>query len=306
MAIRSRKNQYLGINAHLHSILQTAGTEGSPSAWPVFHGQYIIHLMESLNRQLPTGYIAVNEQSLQILGAENGGVPVKRVPDITIYGEETGRTGRQRETAAVPTWEIITDITGSDESLVDAVVIYQQQGGHGLWGKAVTRIELLSPSNKRGGSNFPHYRIKRLETLKEGVPLIEIDYLHESISPIPQSPSYPTQPDSHPYYIAVTDPRHDPSQVITRAYGFDVDHALPTITIPLAGSDEIPFDFGEPYQRAYELGPWYAVVDYEQEPVRFDTYREDDQQRIRARMQAVMRAHQQGKDLEQGPFPIED
>jgi hypothetical protein len=262
--------------------------------------------METLNRQLPAGYIAVNEQSLQILGTENGGVPVKRVPDITIYGEERGRPEPRSESVASPTWEIITDITGPDESLVDAVVIYQQQSGHGLWGKAVTRIELLSPSNKRGGSNFPHYRIKRLECLKEGIPLIEIDYLHESISPIPQSPSYPTQSDSHAYYIAVTDPRHDPSQVITRAYGFDVDYALPTITIPLGGEDEMPFDFGEPYQRAYELGPWFAVVDYEQEPVRFDTYREDDQQRIRARMQAVMQAHQQGKDLEQGPFPIED
>jgi hypothetical protein len=75
----------------------------------------------------------------------------------------------------------------------------------------------------------------------------------------------------------------------------------------LSGEQTITLDFGEVYNQSFaSFGIYGYQVDYEQEPVRFDTYRDDDQQRIRARMQAVLRAHQQGKDLEQGPFPIGD
>lgn len=88
-------------------------------------------------------------------------------------------------------------------------------------------------------------------------------------------------------------------------YGFNVDARISCVDVPLDDA-VLPFDFGDPYQQAFETGYWGQFVDYEEIPSCFDTYREDDQQRIRARMQAVLRAHQQGVDLEQGPFPIED
>jgi hypothetical protein len=60
-AIRALKNQYLGINAHLHSLLQNEG------GWDSFHGLHIGDLTKTLQAQLlPMGYEARLKRSLQI------------------------------------------------------------------------------------------------------------------------------------------------------------------------------------------------------------------------------------------------
>jgi hypothetical protein len=47
-------------------------------------------------------------------------------------------------------------------------------------------------------------------------------------------------------------------------------------------------------------------VDYSQLPVNFERYHAADQVRIARRMLAVLEAQQAGKDLESGPFPVEN
>ena len=60
-AVQSIKNQYFGINAHLHSFWQGAGK------WHRFHNVHIAHLLVALKAQLiPMGYTAETEESLQI------------------------------------------------------------------------------------------------------------------------------------------------------------------------------------------------------------------------------------------------
>ena len=51
MPIRSRKNQYRGVNARLHSVLQ------ADASWDSFHSNYISDLAEAIDGQLPTGYL---------------------------------------------------------------------------------------------------------------------------------------------------------------------------------------------------------------------------------------------------------
>ena len=72
-------------------------------------------------------------------------------------------------------------------------------------------------------------------------------------------------------------------------YGFDVDQPLEPITIPLAGVDTITVAFGEVYNITFARNRYYGtrIVDYEQLPVHFETYTPADQERIKARMQAV-------------------
>ena len=54
------KNQYRGINPHLHSYWQAEG------GWDSFHTNHIADLMRLINTALPTGYVADIDQSLQI------------------------------------------------------------------------------------------------------------------------------------------------------------------------------------------------------------------------------------------------
>jgi hypothetical protein len=59
--VRSIKNQYSGLNAHLHSLWQADGN------WDSFHALHISDLAKSLNASLlPLGYSADVQKSLQI------------------------------------------------------------------------------------------------------------------------------------------------------------------------------------------------------------------------------------------------
>lgn len=61
MAVQSVKNQYPGVNTHLHSLWQGIGR------WNRFHNVYLTKLMQSLKLVLrPMGYTADIEESLQI------------------------------------------------------------------------------------------------------------------------------------------------------------------------------------------------------------------------------------------------
>lgn len=87
---------------------------------------------------------------------------------------------------------------------------------------------------------------------------------------------------------------------------FDVDAAIPSITIPLSGSDAFLSDFSQAYHKTFEeslYGRHYA--DYAMLPPNFDRYSPGDQARIYNRMVAVLEAAQQGVNLDQNvPLPV--
>lgn len=140
----NRKNPYIGVNAHLNSLLQTPGTDEQPSLWQSFHTMHIGDIARHLNAVLPDNYIALAEISLQSKTAHSDIIP---------------------------------------EDLSKAVVI-RQISQQTLGSKPVVRIELLSPNNKSNSSDYATYWDKRLEALQGDVPVIELDYLHETRSPI--------------------------------------------------------------------------------------------------------------------------
>jgi hypothetical protein len=74
MTIRTVANQYVGINAHLHSYFQSQG------GWDSSHTNHIADLMRLMRAQLlQMGYIADIEQSLQIRRAEEELSPYRAV-----------------------------------------------------------------------------------------------------------------------------------------------------------------------------------------------------------------------------------
>lgn len=233
------QNKYQGINPHLNSALQTPGTDAQPALWPAFHSAHITHLVDLLNETLPDGYVAFDEQSLQI-------------------------------------WR---DNHPTPEERHNAVAI-RKVGIQAALGNVVTRIELLSPANKPGGAHYRAYYEKRIEALQSGVPLVELDYLHESPPTIPHMPIYPLDDDAYPYYLAIHDPRPEWRKGIVRVFGFRVGDAIPTLAIPLDGQDTIAFDFDYAYQYTFQRRRWGHLVDYQHVPVRFETYRADDQKVI--------------------------
>ncbi len=290
MPIQSVKNLYPGINAHLMSILQSEQDQ-----WGSFHAQHIINIRDAIEPELPRFYIAQAERSLQIRDGRRLGRPVT---DTTLsqmrraaerVGSATLRSAKP--TARVPVAETIAL---SEDDYYHAIIIYDLRGG-GRKGTPVTRIELLSPSNKSPNTDFRQYLEKRDATLKSGVRLVELDYLHETRSPISILPGYPTgDTKAYPYAILVSDPRPTLEEGETAIYGFSVGDEIPVVDVPLADKDILAFDFGAVYQSSYSMKRvHYELVDYEQLPPRFNTYSFADQERIKSLIQMVKEAKPQ-------------
>lgn len=297
------KNQYRGINAHLHSYWQGVG------GWDSFHTNHIADLMREMNRNLmPMGYVADIERSLQIRRySEPAGKPESDVTINDIHPSHRERLLPPRittvEAVAIP--EAIS--LNEEISPYRAVAIYEYVPNKPPYGKPVVWVELLSPSNKPGGQDAGNFRDKRIKLLESGIVFVEIDYLHESPSTLDYFPLYrKARSGSHPYHITVVDPRPQIEEGWLYPYHADVDHELPVVAIPLNADDILEVNMHSIYQTTLLATPYHRLfVDYAQLPLNFDRYSPDDQARILNRMIAVIEAAQQGIDLESAaPLPV--
>jgi hypothetical protein len=300
VAIRSKKNQYPGINAHLHSYWQARG------GWDAFHNSHITYLTAALKAQLlPMGYTAEAQQSLQI---RRFGEPAGRPEsDVTVYDPDPFRRvqhsspkmGNTQQVLAIPDFMSIEDEIGQYR----AIGMYDFEPGQSEKGEPVVWLELLSPSNKPGGQDAVYYRNRRLKLLQTGVVFVELDYLHESLPTFER-----LMDDPHPYRIVVVDPRPEFLEGKAFPYPFHADTPMPKVDIPLNTGDVLTFDFNVPYQTTYQEQLFgLEMVDYSEFPLSFGRYSEDDQARIACRMLAVLKAVREGVDLESaGPLPVEN
>jgi hypothetical protein len=308
--IRSRVNQYRGINAHLHSYFQSEG------GWDAFHTKQIVYLTNALKAQLlPMGYTAEAEQSLQIrrLGEPDG----KPESDVTIYDTDPSRVSSGRASniqKGASNAVRLPDMVRAEEEIspYNAVAIYRFESKRTQGGEPVAWIELLSPSNKPGGRDASIYRDRRFKLLQSGLVFVELDYLHESPSTFDNIAPYRASANgdslAHPYRIIVIDPRPAFKEGLGYPAEFDVDDPIPTVDIPLTWDDILTFDFDAPYQKTYEdsLYGLERLVDYSQLPMNFDRYSRADQLRIIMRVGTVVKAVNDGVNIEaNAPLPID-
>jgi hypothetical protein len=307
--VRALKNQYRGINAHLHSSLPL------PGSWAGFLTRHIGDMAGLLRAQLyPMGYTAEIEESLQVRRSGD----FLRTPraDILIVDEGTAagetRYPRQSSGDAQDVVVAIPEALGVIEEVdyYRAVAIYPTRPAKG---EPVAWIELLSPSNKPGGRDWSEYQHKRQRLLYGHLVFVEIDYLHESpptLAIVPRYPAVSAQTngaEAQPYRILVFDPRPVIDEGQVRVRSFRVDDPVPTMNIPLLDDDVLAFDFGAAYDKTFSEMLYGNEVDYAELPANFDRYDQTDQARILNRMLAVIKAAEQGVDLENAaPLPVDD
>lgn len=300
--IRAVKNQYRGINAHLHSEMQAHST------WITFHNSHISHLAEQLSIQLrPLGYIADIEQSVQIrrLDRATEHHPQADVLITRLQSPAESYTG----ISAAPELTVEMALYEEDtEHPYTAVVIYAREADLQR-GEPIVWIELLSPTNKGSTSDASYFLGKRRLILETGIVFLELDYLHETPSTFHIHEDYTNvahRDTAHPYRIVLLDPRPNFKRGPVDAREFDVDVPIPTIRMPLAGTDSILFDFNAVYQYSFERRFMGDRVDYSTLPLNFERYSAADQTRIARRMLAVLQAAQAGVDLETAPLPVDE
>lgn len=280
----SKINQYNGINAHLNTTLQHKGWEG-------FHTYHIADIATVLNTQLEgTGYYADLESGLQIRHDEG---PTRHPKaDVLIADADP-----KRHTKGPTSFASREHLTTYDETILltpadlgteyyPAVGIYNANVHIGE-DQPVTWIELLSPTNKKGGPRYREYLEKRETMINTGQCVyIEIDYLHEE--------------NSTPFRVAIIDKRpatpddddpHDPRPTLG-VISFGVDEKIPLIPMPLYGGDRVDFDLDQAYQASFQRGIYGTKPNtrpnYAEFPVNVQRYRPADRARIARRMFTVM------------------
>lgn len=296
MALTSRKNQYRAINVHLNSLLQQKGGD-----WESFHTNHISDIHAQLNEQLEgTGYVTRIEKGVQIrFGGDSLGNPES---DLLIWDKNPSRFASGAATLALsrPEWY-------KDTEYFKAITIYHRKKDE----IPVAWIELLSPSNKKGGRHYAEYLKRRDQILAtESCSFIEIDYLHQSSPTIHPLADYTRQGQgATPYRVSIIDTRISIKEGKLYVAHFSVDEIIPIITIPLHGQDLVDFNLHAAYQATFTRIRYGksldTLIDYQQIPPNFDTYRLSDQQKILKRMLAVMDAANRGVDLEGAAIPLE-
>jgi hypothetical protein len=294
MPIHAKTNLYPGVNAHLNSFLQQP--RGN---WTSFHHGHIEHLRDAIEQALPQNYYADSERSLQIRGQGLwNDLDVNIQPDVTIFGTGTASPSGARAAQAMPESTLtlsLWDTLENDDDYLTSIVVYQVDAGFPP-GKPLTRIEVLSPANKPGSSYHRAYMYKRAEALRSGIALVEIDYLDQTKPLLPQIPSYRDGViGAYPYMVLIANPHEPVEERTLRIDRFGVTEALPIVSIPVAGIEDISLDLGAVYNRTIESRrAWINAVDYATDPVDFDRYHPDDQARIRALLEAIRRERGEG------------
>lgn len=293
MVIRSNKNLYPGVNAHLNSFLQNEEGE-----WQSFHTTFIVDLSRALNRVLPPQYEARNERSLQIREyvflEDEFQESHRRKPDVTIYSTDTSVSGSlARSVVGAELLPVVETMDVDDEAFLRAVVIKKIDSVENI-GRTITRIELLSPASKPPSAGYVQYRDKRNQGLSGGTPLIEIDFLHQFRPIMKKLPSYrDREQDAQPYVIIVSDPRPSIYEGFANLHSFGVVDAFPEFDIPLDKADVLEqFDLSTAYNTTYENTPTYRrLLDYSLPPRQFDRYTPEDQHRLLQHMQMISVEH---------------
>ena len=228
----------------------------APDIWVDFHGRLAEVISSELNRKLPARYVArlsprVVYEFVEI--AETLGIR----PDIGVYETQT------MERAETPTPAAVTTITAPVISLValeEPVRLFSVEIREVGTMRLVTAIEILSPANKRSGSDArAEYLDKRRALLRSNTHLIEIDLLRSGErmpleKPVPKAA----------YYIVLSRVQKRP---VVEVWPVQIWDKLPTIPVPLLHPDpDVPLDLNSVVASVYERGAYDRIIDYRQPP----------------------------------------
>jgi hypothetical protein len=227
--------------------------------WTDFHDDLIAEIKRSLATVLPERYFAqMGERSYIVLAGTNGKEERPFYPDVSVEARppqtrvpEAGAEVAVAE-AASETGEITMRAFIDEHFRENFIDIYESDPEVRL----VTCIEVLSPANKRRGTEgWEQYLRKRNALLLGSANLVEIDLLRGGqrmpmVEPWPKSP----------YYVLVGRQSRVPYCRVRPAY---FTEPLPEIPVPLASPDpDIPLALQPMIDAVYDRSRYARRIAY--------------------------------------------
>jgi Protein of unknown function (DUF4058) len=227
--------------------------------WADFHTKLIGEIERGLAPMLPERYfVQTGERAYVVLAGTNGKEERRFYPDVGIEAAQEHQRDSEANVGvalAEPAAEIavVTMRAFIDEHFRENFIeIYETDPELRL----VTCIEVLSPSNKRRGTEgWEQYLRKRNALLLGSANLVEIDLLRGGH----RMPMVEPWPNS-PYYVLVGRQSDAP---YCRVWPVHVHQALPDIPVPLASPDpDAPLALQPLIETIYERSRYARRIDY--------------------------------------------
>lgn len=243
------KSPFLGMDPYIEAS----------GLWADFHDDLIGEIKRSLAATVPEHYVVrTGERSYIVLAESNGKESHSFLPDVGVTSPTSQVTSPQSGTVTMPApASTETDIvtlrafieTRYRETFVE---IYETTPGQHL----VTCVEVLSPSNKRRGTEgWELYQRKRQALLLGAANLVEIDLLRGGSKP-PMLDPWP----SAPYTLLVCRQSRAPYCQVQSAH---FQRPLPVIQVPLASPDpDVPVALQPMVEAIYARGRYHRSIDY--------------------------------------------
>ncbi|MGD1806602.1 DUF4058 family protein [Dapis sp. BLCC M126] len=229
-----------------------------PDLWPGLHLFLISNLAQLLSPQLrPKYFVSVEVRMYEDNNTESLLVGLS---DVSVLSKQS-QTNESNYTESIVT---ATATSTKPITVTLPIPITIRQGYLEIQEVAtkevVTTIEILSPSNKRGGKGREMYLEKREKILDSLTNFIEIDLLRRG-----QRMPILNQNIQGNYRILVSRAKQRPRADL---YAFNIQHKIPEFPLPLRPEDTEPIiDLQALLNNIYDVGSYDLKIDYTQKPV---------------------------------------
>lgn len=223
--------------------------------WSTFHNSLIEEIARQLTPKLRPKYRARSAERIVVAAPD----PIEmagyrsRMPDVGVFERLPAADIPATATGATATAPLILELAPTGETFQTLIEIRTHSDD-----QLVTAIELLSPSNKRGGG-AAEFQQKRQELLGSPAHYLEIDLLR-----IGERFPITTPLPSAPYFVFLS--RQD-RRPFVEVWPIALDATLPTIPVPLlSGDPDVPLDVDLAFRTVYDLYEYDRDVDYSRPP----------------------------------------
>lgn len=226
----------------------------APRLWPGLHQSLILYARDQLQPGiLPRYYIEVGER---IYFEERHNAIY---PDLTLIRQFPPVAGRGTATLVEPDAPILVEMSTRQREIYLEIRLTGSD-------EVVTVLEVLSPANKRVGSEGRReYCDKQARVLASPVHLVEIDLLRAGEPVICATPGKLLVLEQFDYVGAVSRASDRES---VELYPVTMRQRLPRMRIPLRDPDpDIVLDLPAVFATAYDNGAYAVRVDYREDPV---------------------------------------
>ncbi len=221
-------------------------------SWANFHFRLIGSVADSIMPEIRPKYVVIAEERVYLEHEVEGRDHIR--PDLTIVDDGSLPYGSSRSATAAVARPVAITLPIPEEMREHYLTIRNRETQD-----VVTIIEVLSPANKRPGSDGKsEYLRKREEVLRSRTHLVEIDLLRGG----DRLPVRGSQPECD-YIALVSRERKRPR---AEAYPIFLRQQLPITPIPLAeGDPDISLDLQKAFTLAYDRAGYDYSLDYGRE-----------------------------------------